>query len=125
MNRVEKGVVNAALVAGLAGGSIYLAMGGPVSASFSSQSDSRSAATAAKGGHQANGITEQLLTGTPAARVRAAVLAANPGATVQRVETDAEGAAYEAHIIKADGSPATVKLNASFAVTATEPGRGR
>jgi hypothetical protein len=41
------------------------------------------------------------------------------------VETDAEGAAYEAHIIKADGSAATVKLNAAFVVTATEPGRGR
>ena len=121
MNRVEKGVVNAALVAGLVGGGIYLAMGGPVSASSSNQTDSRSAA---QGGHQANGITEQLLTGTVAAKVKAAAIAANPGATVQRVETDAEGAAYEAHIINADGSRATVKLNASFTVTATEAGRG-
>ncbi|KRE64241.1 hypothetical protein ASG92_19485 [Arthrobacter sp. Soil736] len=125
MNRVEKGVVNAALVAGLVGGGIYLAMGGSVGASSSNQTDSRFAAEAAKGGHQANGITEQQLTGTAAAKVRAAAIAANPGATVQRVETDAEGAAYEAHIIKADGSPATVKLNASFTVTATESGRGR
>ncbi|MDQ6753088.1 MAG: hypothetical protein M3017_06725, partial [Actinomycetota bacterium] len=75
-----------------------------------------------RGGHQANGITEQLLTGDTAAKVKAAALAANPGATIQRVENDAEGATYEAHILKADGTAATVKLDASFKVTATETG---
>ena len=78
-----------------------------------------------KGGHQANGITEQLLTGDTAARVEAAAKAAHPGATVVRVETDAEGAAYEAHIRKADGTSATVKLDASFNVTGTETGKRR
>jgi hypothetical protein len=38
------------------------------------------------------------------------------------METDAEGAAYEAHVTLADGSRATVKLDESFAVTATETG---
>ena len=75
-----------------------------------------------KGGHQANGITETLLTGDTAAKVTDAALAANPGATIQRVENDAEGATYEAHIVKADGTRATVFLDASFNVTSTETG---
>jgi hypothetical protein len=77
-----------------------------------------------QGGHVgSNGTKEELLTGTTADQVKAAALAANPGATIQRVENDAEGATYEAHITKADGTQATVKLDASFAVTATESGR--
>ena len=39
------------------------------------------------------------------------------------IETDAEGATYEAHVTKADGSEATVKLDASFNVTSIEDGR--
>ena len=74
------------------------------------------------GPHTANDITEQELTGDTASSVEAAVLAAYPDATVDRVETDAEGDAYEAHITLADGSRATVKLDASFTVTATETG---
>jgi hypothetical protein len=75
-----------------------------------------------KGGHMANGITETLLTGDDLTKATAAVNAAVPGATIQRVETDAEGAKYEAHIIKSDGTPATVKLDANFNVTGTETG---
>ncbi len=70
-----------------------------------------------KGGHTANGITEELLTGDTATKVRDAALAAVPGATIQRVETDAEGAKYEAHMTKADGSEVTVKVDATFKVT--------
>lgn len=78
----------------------------------------------AKGGHVGeNGTVETLLTGDTADKVTQAVLAAYPDASIQRVETDAEGAAYEAHIVKSDGSPATVKLDESFAVTSTETGR--
>ena len=75
-----------------------------------------------KGGHQANGITEQVLTGDAATRATAAAEAAVPGATVQRVENDAEGATYEAHMVKSDGSPVTVKMDADFKVTGTEDG---
>ena len=70
--------------------------------------------------HSANGVTEAELTGADASSVEAAVLAAYPDATIDRMETDAEGAAFEAHITLADGSDATVKLDASFAITATE-----
>src|SRR3954465_6035005 len=76
-----------------------------------------------KGGHMANGITETLLTGDTAAKVRAAALAAVPGGTIQRVENDAEGSPYEAHMTKADGSQVTVKVDSSFKVTNIETGR--
>ena len=38
-----------------------------------------------------------------------------PGATVERAETDAEGAVYEVHMTKSDGSDVTVKLDSNFA----------
>jgi len=63
---------------------------------------------------------ETPLTGDKAAKVKAAALAKLPGATIVRVETDADGDAYEAHVTKADGSRATVKFNSSFTVTAVE-----
>src|SRR5262245_47735760 len=71
-----------------------------------------------------HGPGETLLTGDTAARVTAAAKAAVPGATVIRVETDAGGAAYEAHLQKSDGSFVTIKLDKSFKVTATEDGFG-
>ena len=58
-------------------------------------------------------------------------LKAVPGGTVQRVETDAEGDAYEAHMLDANGNPVTVKFDKDFNVTKTEtggpggPGHGR
>ena len=75
-----------------------------------------------KGGHTANGITETLLTGDTATKVRVAATAAVPGATIERVETDAEGSPYEAHMTKGDGSEVTVKVDANFKVTSVESG---
>ena len=121
MKTAQNVAAGAALTAALVGGGMYLAIAAPDGAPTStSQSASQH-----KGGHQANGITEQLLTGDTAARVEAAVKAANPEATIVRVENDAEGAAYEAHIRQADGTSATVKLDASFNITATETGKKR
>ncbi|HEY2813356.1 MAG TPA: hypothetical protein VGJ03_07830 [Acidimicrobiales bacterium] len=77
-----------------------------------------------KGGHQANGITETVLTGDDAAKATAAAEAAEPGATAQRAETDAEGATYEVHMTKSDGSIVTVKLDSNFNVTSTVDGMG-
>ncbi len=120
MKTARNAATGAALTAALVGGGMYLAMAAPDGRATLTQSASQQ-----KGSHQANGITEEQLTGDTAARVEAAALAANPGATVVRVETDAEGAAYEAHIRKADGTSATVKLDASFTVTGTETGKQR
>jgi hypothetical protein len=75
-----------------------------------------------KGGHVANGKTEELLTGETAEKIKTAALAAYPGGTIQRVETDAEGAAYEAHMTKTDGSQITVKFDSNYKVTGTETG---
>jgi hypothetical protein len=78
-----------------------------------------------QGGHvSANGTVEKLLTGTTADKARAAALAAVPGATIERVENDAEGAVYEAHMVKSDGSHVTVKMDANFKVTGIETGAG-
>lgn len=77
-----------------------------------------------KGGHTANGITETLLTGDTAAKVTAAAQAAVPGATIQRVETDAEGSPYEAHMQTSDGSIVTVKVDSNFKVTSVINGMG-
>jgi hypothetical protein len=78
-----------------------------------------------KGGHTANGITETVLTGDAATKATAAATGAVPGGTIERVETDAEGAVYEAHVVKADGTHVTVKMGANFAVTGVETGGGR
>jgi uncharacterized membrane protein YkoI len=56
-----------------------------------------------------------VLTGDALAKVKAIALDKVPGGTVVRVETDADGhAAYEAHMLKADGTPTTVYVDASF-----------
>jgi hypothetical protein len=72
----------------------------------------------------AHGPNETLLTGTTADKVKAAALAAVPGGSVIRVETDSEGSPYEAHMTKADGTEVTVKIDANFNVTSTEQGFG-
>jgi hypothetical protein len=130
MNNTRKAVVVAAMLgATLTGGAIGASfVSGTASAQTSSSSDATTTAPAApdhgapKGPHQANGITEELLTGDTAASVTAAAQTAVPGATIDRVETDAEGATYEAHVTKSDGSKATVKVNADFSVASNEEG---
>jgi hypothetical protein len=71
-----------------------------------------------------HGPGETLLTGSSAAKAKAAALAAVPGATVVRVETDSAGAAYEAHLKKSNGTYVTVKLDRAFKVTQTVSGFG-
>jgi hypothetical protein len=78
---------------------------------------------AVRGGQRAD---ETLLTGTNAAKAKAAALKALPGATVERVETDGDGGGvYEAHVTKADGSRATVLFDKDFNVTSVADGTGK
>ena len=70
----------------------------------------------------ATGVAEEPLTGDLAAQVTTAAEAAVPGGTVIRVETDAQGAAYEAHMTDADGNPITVTFDENLNVVATETG---
>ena len=131
MNRTQKVGLSAALVAAsLTGGALgasFLATAGAADSTSSTSAGSTATAPAAapdpsRGGHTANGITEALLTGDVATKVTDAAKAAVPGATVDRVENDAEGATYEAHMTKSDGSRVTVKINADFSVAGVEDG---
>jgi uncharacterized membrane protein YkoI len=139
MNPLRKLLVGGAMAgAALVGGAVGANLIGTANAQTSSDSSSSSSAAPTapsagqprqapdwtKGGHQANGITETVLTGDDATKATAAAEAAVPGATAQRVETDAEGATYEVHMTKSDGSVVTVKLDSNFTVTGTVDGMG-
>jgi uncharacterized membrane protein YkoI len=126
----QKALLSGALIgAAVTGGAVGASVIGTAQAQTDSTStaapstDSSTAADANHGPHTANGITETPLTGDDLTKATAAAQAEVPGATIDRAETDAEGAAYEVHITKSDGSEATVKLDASFNVTSVEAGR--
>jgi hypothetical protein len=121
------GTVLMAGAIGVAGSSLLTALSADAASANSSTTNSstnQGQLDPTKGGHTANGITEMVLTGDNATKATAAAQAAVPGATIIRVETDAEGATYEAHMKKSDGSLVTVKLDSSFNVTSTENGMG-
>ena len=136
MKPIRKAVIGAALVGStLTGGALGAALlNGAANAQTDSSTSSTSQAATdqntappafdpARGGHVgANGTKEELLTGDTADKVRAAASAAVPGGTIERVETDAEGSPYEAHMTKSDGSHVTVKVDSNFKVTNIESG---
>ncbi len=130
LRRLPRLVAAGAIAAGLAAGSygIAAAATGPASSSQSSLGTLAQslAASSSQGTRQPWGVQrsdETALTGDTGAKVRAAAVAKLPGATVVRVETDADGhAAYEAHMVEADGTLATVYVDRQFAVTAVETG---
>ena len=127
------GALGAALLNGSAGAQTDPSTTAPAATTAPTDPSTGAAATApagrgggthdpSKGGHTANGITETVLTGDAATKATAAAQAAVPDGTIERVENDAEGAAYEAHMAKADGSHVTVKMDSNFTVTSTEDG---
>jgi hypothetical protein len=129
---MKKTLAVAAMALGIAGGSYGIASAasgnGSGSTSAVTAGSAPLAATAAPGpapngqnpwGRQRS--DETLLTGDTATKVRDAALAKVPGATIVRVETDADGhAKYEAHLVESDGTPATVYVNDSFDVVSVE-----
>ncbi|GGI02870.1 PepSY domain-containing protein [Arthrobacter liuii] len=118
MNQVRKIAAGAALLGAIIGGGALTAAALPANAATTT--DSSTSSTAPNSHTHGN---ETALTGDTADKVKAAVLAANAGATVDEMTTEDDGsAAYEAHITKSDGTHATVKLDANYAVTATETG---
>ena len=129
-------MVGVAMLLGLAGGSLLqinaanAATTNATTSATANQSSSQNQQSTvgnfdpSKGGHTANGITEQLLTVDTAKKAKTAALTAVPGGTIQRVETDAEGATYEAHMTKSDGTQVTVKMDGNFKVTSIENGMG-
>jgi hypothetical protein len=132
-SRRSKRLVGAAgllLAAGIAGGALAATSSASAADSRAPTVTAPAAAPGATGpARPADTATpvragEKALTGTDLATAKAAALKAVPGGTVYRVETDADGATYEAHMTKADGTHVTVKLDKSFAVTATQDGMG-
>jgi hypothetical protein len=117
---VSAGLVGSGLLAGgiIAGTQI-------AGAQTPSPSATASADDAKGGADVGHGPNETLLTGTTADKVKAAALAAVPGGTVIRVETDSDGSPYEAHVTESDGGVVTVKVDENFDVTSTESGFGR
>jgi hypothetical protein len=133
---VPRSLIVGAVVAGVALGSYGIASAASGSGSTPSTTASTAApstaapsqAPAAPPGASAQNpwgaqrSDETLLTGDTASKVQAlAVAKVGSGATVVRVETDADGhAAYEVHMVKADGTPVTVYVDKSFNVVSVE-----
>jgi uncharacterized membrane protein YkoI len=122
-NRVRRVVATGAIVLGLVAGSYGVAAAASGNGSSSDGSTTQSAPAASDpqnpwGGQRSD---ETPLTGDTLAKVKAAALAEVPSATIVRVETAADGhAAYEAHVLKADGTPATVYVDKQFDVVSVE-----
>ena len=126
-NRRLAGVLSLLLAGGIGGG----ALAATSSASAADSTPSAAASAPAASGAQAPAdratsvrAGEKELTGTTLVTLKAAALKAVPGGTVDRVETDADGSAYEAHMTKADGTRVTVKFDKNLKVTATQDGMG-
>jgi hypothetical protein len=127
------------IAAGAVVGGILANSGGAMAASSSSGTSSSTApsATTTQPNAPAAGTSapaqsstpvrtdEKATTDTIAATLKAKALAAVPGGTVYRVETDSGDATYEAHMTKADGTPVTVKFDATLNVTGVESGMGQ
>jgi hypothetical protein len=131
----ERVVVIAALAFGVAAGTYGIASAANGSGSGSNESSalSSSGRPVASGGQSAapsagqpwgrQRSDETPLTGDALAKVTQLAKAKVPGGSVIRVETDADGnAAYEAHMVKADGTPVTVYVSKQFEVVTVESG---
>jgi len=127
-HRTMRVVAAAALALGVAGGSYGIANAASSSNSSSGALPAALTAAAAQPAAQPQGwgsqrSDETLLTGDTASKVRAAAVAKEPGATVSRVETDADGhAAYEVHMVRSDGTLVTVYVDKQFDVVGEETG---
>jgi hypothetical protein len=129
---LSKPLALGAMVVGLVGGSYGIASAASGSGSSTGSSTTPSPPTGAPSGPPPGASAsnpwgnqrsdETLLTGDTLAKVKAAAVAKEgSGATIVRIETDADGhAAYEAHMVKADGTPVTVYVNKSYEVVSVE-----
>lgn len=99
---------------------------GSTQSSFTGSTSSDSTQPAGRpGGFGPGRSDEKSVSAAVAAKLKAAALKAVPGGTVDRVETDAGDATYEAHMTKSDGSHVTVKFAKDLSVTGVETGMGR
>jgi len=125
-NRGLAGAVGLLLAGAIGGGAVAATVSASAADSSSSTASSQPATGPAAGGDTATSVRrgETAQTGTTLATLKAAALKAVPGGTVYRVATDADGATYEAHMTKADGTLVTVKFDKAFKVTEVQDGMG-
>jgi predicted nucleic acid-binding Zn-ribbon protein len=122
-NKTKKAVAGGALILAGFGAGAVVATTGSASADTEATSSAVSPATDKADPGKGGCSDEDLLTGTTASKVKDAVLAKYPKATIHRMETDSDGA-YEARIVTADGKRVIVHVGKDFSVTGTESGRG-
>jgi hypothetical protein len=122
--RTRRALAAGAVVLGLVAGSYGVAAAASGNGSSSTDSTTTQPGPSAPDPQNPWGAQrsdETPLTGDTLAKVKAAALAEVPDATIVRVETDADGnAAYEAHVVKADGTPATVYVDKQVDVVSVE-----
>ena len=119
LSRTKKMVAGGALVLAGFGAGAAVAVTGSASAATDAVSSGVSQAATQLDPTKSVRPDEHLLTGTTAAKVKAAALARYPDATIQRVETDSDGV-YEAHIVTSGGQELIVQVGKDFAVTGTD-----
>jgi uncharacterized membrane protein YkoI len=124
-DKFQKTVIALAVLGAVAVGASALASAASKSGTTGKQGNG--SGTSARQGPPTRGPGpgETLLTDGTADKVKEAALDKVSGATVLRVETDAQGSPYEAHLRKSDGSEVTVKVDKQFNATAVESGFGR
>ena len=120
---LASGAAVGGIVAGTTGASAATPEGTPA---YGSQAPGE---TGERPAHGADGTApgrsdEKAVTAAQEATLKAAALAAVPGATVDRVETDAGDAAYEVHLTKAGGTKVTAKFDESLKLVNVEDGMG-
>ncbi|WP_205781442.1 hypothetical protein [Planctomonas deserti] len=123
--RRTKMIAGLSVAAALTGGSLAVAalpaMAETIASTDATTPPTPSSEDDATTGEHGHGPRGEELTGDVAAEVEAAVLAEYPDATIERLETDPDGA-YEAHLTQADGTRVTVELDEAFAITDTRTG---
>ena len=121
--RLKRAVAVGALVAAGFGTGAAVAVTGSASAATDATTSGIGRVADNFGSSKSINPDEHLLTGDKLAKVTAAAKAANPDATIERVETDSDGV-YEAHMVTADGQQIIVQVDANFEVTGTQTGFG-
>jgi hypothetical protein len=135
LKRFQKGIVAIAVLGAIAVGASAIAgaasnsgapgqQGPPGQQGAPGQQGSTGPPPGVPGGGRGPGPGETLLTDGNATKVKQAALDKVPGATVIRVETDAQGSPYEAHLRKSNGTEVTVKVNDQFKATDVQSGFG-
>jgi hypothetical protein len=123
LKRFQKGIVAIAVLGAIAVGASAIA-GAASNSGATGQQGPAGPPPGVPGGGRGPGPGETLLTDGNASKVKQAALDKVPGATVIRVETDAQGSPYEAHLRKSNGTEVTVKVNDQFQATDVQSGFG-